>query len=327
MARPGALPGEFDLIGRYFLPLTEGDPAALGLSDDAALVPQRNGHDTIVTTDCMVSGTHFLDADGPDAIARKLLRVNLSDVAAMGAAPAGYVLALALPRGTDESWIAQFAAGLAGDQKRYGIHLLGGDTTATDGPMVATITAFGHVASGMALRRNAAQLGDDIYVSGWIGDATLGLSQKLGRLSDLSREDAAYLLNRLHLPEPRTTLGPRLVGTAHAALDVSDGLVQDVEHIARASDLRIEIDLDAVPLSEPARRVADDASRLKMIAGGDDYELAFTAAPDRAADVRMLSAELNLPLTKIGRCRAGRGVAVLSKGGEIALAAKGYRHF
>jgi thiamine-monophosphate kinase len=327
VAQPGALPGEFDLIGRYFLPLTEGDPAALALSDDAALVPQRVGYDTVVTTDCMVSGTHFLDADGPDAIARKLLRVNLSDVAAMGATPAGYVLALALPRGTEEAWIASFAAGLADDQKRYRIHLLGGDTTATAGPLVATVTAFGLVSSGSALRRNAARPGDDVYVSGWIGDATLGLGHKLGTLPGLSREDAAYLLNRLHLPEPRTTLGPRLVGVAHAALDVSDGLAQDLEHIARASGLRIEIDLDAVPCSEPARRLADMSMRLKMIAGGDDYELAFTAPPDRAGDVQALSTELGLPLTRIGRCFVGRGVAALSKGLEVTLPAKGYQHF
>jgi thiamine-monophosphate kinase len=325
-----APPDEFGLIARYFSPLAAGASESFALGDDAALVPLVPRCDTVVSTDCMVSGVHFLDSDGPDRIARKLLRVNLSDIAAMGARPTGYLLALALPRQTGESWIAAFAAALADDQRRFGVHLLGGDTTATPDRLVATITAFGAVPHGQALRRNGARPGDAVFVSGTIGDAALGLAYKLGKLGSLTARQALPLLERLHLPEPRLALGHRLLGIATAGLDVSDGLAQDIGHIARQSGLRIEIELSRMPLSPAgAFAVKMEPSRLlEMVSGGDDYELAFTAAPAAEPLLVALAGELGLPLTRVGRCLAGAGVAVLDREGrELPLARTGYTHF
>jgi thiamine-monophosphate kinase len=319
---------EFGLIARYFAPLATA-PEALGLTDDAAFVPAREGHDTIVTTDCMVSGVHFLDADGPDLIARKLLRVNLSDVAAMAAQPVGYLLALALPRHTDESWIAAFTAALADDQRRFGLPLLGGDTTATDGGLVATITAFGHVPKGKALRRNGARAGDLVLVSGTIGDAALGLAFTLGRLA-VPPDIAAPLLERLHLPTPRLDLGWRLAGLASAGLDVSDGLAQDVGHIARTSGVQIRLDLAALPLSATAAALvaAGAARRTDLVSGGDDYELALTAAPDALPALQEAARAAGVPLTVVGRCVAGEGVVALDgQGVPVPLDRAGYTHF
>lgn len=323
-------PDEFGLIARYFAPLTEGDPGAFDLSDDAAILRHDARREIVATTDCMVSGVHFTDDDGPDAIARKLLRVNLSDLAAKGARPVSYLLALALPRGTDETWLARFTKGLAEDQKTYGIHLVGGDTTATDGGLVATITAFGEVPPGRMVRRNGARAGDDVYVSGTIGDAALGLAAKQGRLNALTGRQTEPLLDRLRYPEPRVALGQRLLGVATSGLDVSDGLVQDAGHLAECSRLAIDLELDAVPLSAEARlAVRMEPGRLRdMIAGGDDYELLFTAAPAAAPLLASLSRELQVPTTRIGRCRPGQGVVMLDgEGREIVLEKRGFRHF
>jgi len=319
--------GEFGLITRHFAPLSEGDPDAFGLTDDAARLRPAPGHELVVTADCMVSGVHFLDADGPHAIASKLLRVNLSDLAAMGARPLSYVLTLALPAGTTDDWLAAFATGLRDDQGRYGIRLVGGDTTATSGGLVASITAFGEVPQGRLLRRNGAGPDDALFVSGTIGDAALGLAVKLGTLRDA---DGDVLVARLHYPEPRVALGQRLLGLATACLDVSDGLVQDAGHIAETSNLAIEIEAALVPLSPAARAIVvrEPARLADILSGGDDYELVFTAPPAREGAIMAVAAELGMPITRIGRAWPGSGVTVLDSAGKaLKLARGGYQHF
>lgn len=322
--------GEFELIARYLAPLAAAAPLAFGLTDDAALLAPAAGEQVVLTKDCMVAGVHFLDADGPEVIARKLLRTNLSDLAAMGATPRGYLLGLVLPRDVDEAWIAGFAAGLARDQQEFGVTLLGGDTTATSGPTVLSLTALGVVAEGCVLRRNGARVGDLLYVSGTIGDATLALHLKLGKVFGVDPAVRAALNARLDLPLPRVDLGRRLVGIATAALDISDGLVQDVGHIARASGVAIEIAAADVPLSPEAAEVIGDEPGLFLdcLAGGDDYELAFTAPADRGTEVLAAAAAAGVAVACIGRVVAGLGVTVRDRqGGIVELARSGYRHF
>ncbi|HYZ32288.1 MAG TPA: thiamine-phosphate kinase, partial [Crenalkalicoccus sp.] len=240
------LPAEFALIARHFRPLA--GPAALDLGDDAALLDAPSGRQIVMTVDTMVAGVHFLLDDPPETIGRKLLRVNLSDLAAMGAAPLGYLMTTALPRGTPEAWLAAFAAGLAEDQRGFGIQLLGGDTVATPGPVTLSLTALGTVAPGAALRRKGAVPGDTLWVSGTIGDGALGLRALRGEVAD----PEGALARRYRLPEPRLGLGAGLAGLAHAAMDVSDGLLQDLGHLCRAGGCAAELEAASVPLSPSA---------------------------------------------------------------------------
>ena len=280
----------------------------------------------------MVAGVHFLPEDPPETIGRKLLRVNLSDLAAMGARPRGYLLAAAFPKDIDEAWIAAFAAGLAEDQGRFGVALYGGDTVSTPGPLTLTLTAFGAVPRDRALSRATARAGDLVYVSGTIGDGLLGLEALRGGLTDLPEAQRAYLAARYRLPEPRLDLGRRLAetGLANAALDVSDGLAADLGHIAGESGLASEIEAGAVPLSAAARAVIEAApERLAgLLGGGDDYELLFTVAPGRAGEVAALALALDMPLTEIGHMAEGRGLRFRDPGGrDMALEGTGWRHF
>ena len=321
---------EFALIEAYFAPLAAGDSGALGLRDDAALIAPSPGCTLVVTTDMLIADVHFPAGDPPDLVARKLLRVNLSDLAAMGARPRGYLLGLALPDDVDAGWIAAFADGLGEDQKLYGIALLGGDTTATPGPASLALTAFGEVEAGTALLRSGARAGDDVYVSGTIGDAALGLEVLQGALAGLDQAHAASLIARYRLPAPRTELGPALRGLATAAADVSDGLIADLGHICAASGTGAEIEAVAVPLSPAAAAAmaADPGSMARILTGGDDYELVFTAAPGRHAEIRALSLTLALPTSRIGRIVDGEAVtAVDGEGLPLALPQAGYRHF
>src|SRR4051812_19691930 len=239
--------GEFELIARYFAPLAKGFAGARGLESDNAFLAADPRHDLVVKTDTIVSGVHFLSAERPELIAARALRVCLSDLAAGGATPYVYQLSLALQHNWTEGWIAGFARGLAADQRRFGITLCGGDTTSTPGPTTITVTAFGRVARGRGLGRDGARAGDELWVTGTIGDAALGLLAARGRL------DSASLEKRYRLPQPRSTLGPRLVGIASAAADISDGLLADVGHIANASGLSARIERDQVPLSMAAK--------------------------------------------------------------------------
>ena len=236
MANPHR-PCEFDLIARYFAPLAAGEAGAFGLTDDAAVLTPSPGWATVTTADAMVAGVHFLPEDPPDLIARKLLRVNLSDLAAMGARPRAYLLTTAFPAAIDDAWLAAFTEGLAADQAEFGIHLLGGDTVSTPGPLTLSLMALGEARDGAVLRRSGAKPGDTVYVTGTIGDAALGLDSLRGHLSGLGPRQAEYLAGRYRLPQPRMACGPRLLGLAHAALDVSDGLVGDLDQWHRTDGM------------------------------------------------------------------------------------------
>ena len=319
-AQTNLLPGEFALIARHFRPLA--GPGGLGLADDAALLAPPPGRELVLTVDAMVAGVHFLPDDPPDLVARKLLRVNLSDLAAKGATPLGYLLALAAPRATPESWFAGFAAGLAQDQATFAIALLGGDTTSTPGPVTLSLTALGHVAPGGMIRRAGAQPGDLVFVTGTIGDGALGLLVSQGRLADPS----GWLRDRYLLPRPR--LGLLRPGLVSAGMDVSDGLVQDLGHLCRAAGLAAEIEAALVPLS-PAARAAGPQFLPTCLTGGDDYELLLAAPAAAEPALAAAAAEADIPLTRIGRFHSGPpGVIVRgADGAPMPLGAGGWSHF
>jgi thiamine-monophosphate kinase len=325
---------EFELIARYFAPLAASSPGALGLLDDAAYLKPAPGQDIVVTADAVVEGIHFLPDSDPARVARRVLRVNLSDLAAKGARPLAYTLTIQVRRGLDEDWFAAFAAALGADQREYGVALLGGDTTSTSGPLSLSVNMFGEVSENSMIKRSVAGIGDDVYVSGTIGDAGLGLELEMGLLTVTDPRDSAFLRARFHAPEPRLALGRSLVGQASAAADVSDGLVADLGHICRASGIAAEILLSAVPLSPAARRaVTDDQPfHLSLLGRGDDYEIVFTA-PERArAAIEACAARAGVGVARIGRTRAAAGspAAVTVRddaGNRLEVTSGGFRHF
>lgn len=322
---------EFAAIARLFAPLTGGAEAAAGLLDDAAFLPARPGFDLVVTKDAMVEGVHCLADDPADLIARKLLRVNLSDLAAKAAEPFGYLLAVAWPARWSAAAREGFARGLGRDQTAYGVRLLGGDTVATPGPMVASVTALGHAPAGRAVRRAGARAGDAVLVTGTIGDGRLGLDAARGRLAELGAASVAYLADRYRLPQPRVPLRETLLTYAHACADVSDGLAADVGHLAAASGVRAELDLGRLPLSDAAHawvdRQPDPAVALGLLAtGGDDYELALAVAPEAADAAIAHAAAAGVSLARVGAITAGAGVRLSFKGREVAPDRPGYVH-
>lgn len=320
--------GEFERIARFFAPLAS--PGALALRDDVALIDGPPGEDYVLKTDAIVEGVHFRADDPPGQIAQKLLRVNLSDLAAKGAAPVGYLLMTALPARCDESWLEEFATGLAADQQRYGIGLLGGDSVATPGPATLSVTAIGRIAKGSAVLRSGALAGDLIYVSGTLGDAALGLLALEGKLTCVGPAELAFLADRYRLPQPRLALGQSLVGSAHAMMDISDGLVADLGHLCEVSRVAAVVEARLLPLSEAARRAitVEEGHLAAVLGGGDDYELLF-AAPQAASGAIAEAARLTgVPVTTIGRIAAGSGVRVLDPAGKaMNVAVAGYRHF
>jgi thiamine-monophosphate kinase len=324
------LPAEFDLIAEIFAPLASGTPGAFGLTDDGATIDVAPGRRLVVTVDAMVAGVHFLPDDPPGDVGRKLLRVNLSDLAAMGAEPLGYVMATVLPAELDRAWLEGFAAGLADDQARFGVALYGGDTTSTPGPLTLSLTAFGQIKPGAELRRSGARPGDRIYVSGTIGDGALGLRVLRGELPALAPDAQDYLAGRYRLPTPRVALGQGLVGLASAAIDISDGLAADLGHVCETSGVRGVVTIPQVPLSKAAgQALAGDAGLLDdVLGGGDDYELLFTAPAEAAGRLEALGRTLALPITEIGRIEAGAGVGLRDASGrEVTLKRPGFRHF
>ncbi|MBW4022637.1 MAG: thiamine-phosphate kinase [Proteobacteria bacterium] len=314
------MPSEFDLIGRHFRPLA--GPGALDLEDDAAIVVPPPGRVLVMAADAMVAGVHYLPDDPADGVARKLLRVNLSDLAAMGAAPLGYLLTVSAPTDTPDGWFAAFAAGLAADQAEFGVTLLGGDTTSTPGPVTLSLTIIGHVAPGAAIRRRGAKPGDEVWVTGTIGDGALGLAVSLGRLEDAT----GYLRGRYRVPTPR--LGLPLAGVVSAAIDVSDGLLQDLGHLCRLAGCGAEIEAGLVPLSESAR-AAGPGLLADILGGGDDYELLLAVPEGRGAALAADCAALGVPLTRIGRFTGGgAGVRVVDAAHEtLTIARHGWSHF
>ena len=322
--------GEFDLIARFFEPLSRAAPGAFALGNDGAVLDLPAGASLVVTKDLMVAGVHYPEGEEPSVLARRLLRVNLSDLAAMGAGATAYALGLALPRDVDDAWVEAFAAGLARDQEAFGVALIGGDTVATGGPAVLSLTAFGAVAGAACLTRSGAGAGDDIYVSGTIGDATLGLRVVRGELATLEPADRAALAERFRLPEPRLALGAALNGLATCAIDVSDGLVADLGHLCTESEVAARIAADDVPFSDAARRTlaGGEAEIAGLVTGGDDYELLFCAPHSKRDAIDALGRRLDLPLTRIGVIERGQGVTTLGADGRpLALERTGYRHF
>ena len=322
--------GEFGLIERYLRPLSRAAPGAFALGNDGALLIPPAGASLVVTKDVTVAGVHYPEGEDPATVARRLLRVNLSDLAAMGAEASSYVLGLALPEDAGDAWVEAFAAGLAQDQAAFGVVLVGGDTVAARGPAVLSLTAFGWVADEACLTRAGAGEGDDVHVSGTIGDATLGLRAVRGDLLALAAEDRAALAGRFRLPEPRLALGAALVGIATCAIDVSDGLVADLGHICEESGVAARIAADAVPLSDPVRRAlaAGEAAVADLVTGGDDYELLFCAPPSVRGAIEALGDRLGLAITRIGAIERGEGVTVLGADGQpLALQRAGYTHF
>jgi thiamine-monophosphate kinase len=320
-------PSEFELIARLFAPLADA-PGAFGLRDDAAIVSARAGYDLVLTTDALVEGVHFLADDPPDSIARKALRVNLSDLAAKGAEPAGYLLALSLPTKTDMPWLEAFARGLREDQNEFSLSLLGGDTTSTPGPLTLTITAIGHVPSGTMIRRAGAVPGDAVYVTGTIGDGGGGLAVLKGEGATLSPAERDELIARYRLPSPRAAFGQKLRGLAHAALDVSDGLIADLGHIADVSSCRIVVEAECIALSAALMSLWGEGAIARAATCGDDYEIAFTAPASSEAAILEAASATATPVTRIGRVEQGEGVVLLGRDGrEVALSKAGFVHF
>ena len=324
-----AIVGEFDRIDRHFKPLAAGFEGALELSDDAALVAPPVGESLVLTTDAMVEGVHYLPGEDPGRLARKALRVNLSDLAAMGARPLVYLLTTALPKAVEDDWLSAFAEGLRQDQDRFGVHLAGGDSVATPGPPMISITAIGTVPEGRTIRRSGTRPGDRVWVSGTIGDGVLGLQAARGGLDDLPEPDRDYLAGRYHLPTPRVELGQRLRGLATAAADVSDGLMGDLGHICAASGVGAKVVVETVPLSTAARAAAglSRETAALAIAGGDDYELVFTAAPKTDRALAELADELECPLTRVGEIIAGNAVMPVTADGRPMTLPDSWQHF
>ena len=330
MMRAASQSGEFDRIARYFAPLAESYPEAFGLKDDAAVIEPTLGTKLVVTTDSIVAGVHYVGDEAPELIAAKLLRVNLSDLAAMGATPRAYTLNIALPTDIDDCWIEAFTDGLADDQDRFNVVLIGGDSVGTTGPVVLSLTSYGEVPASGAVLRSAARPGDNVYVSGTIGDGALGLRVVKGYLPGLPEPDAAALIARYRKPEPRLGLIGRLAQkSVIAATDISDGLVADLGHIADASGVAMIIRADAVPLSQAARYALNRDTELltTILSGGDDYEVAFCVPNDAAEVVQAIARESGVQVTAIGTVESGSGVRVLEAGGsEIEFQRMGFTH-
>jgi len=315
---------EFELIKRHFT--RPAANAVLGVGDDCALVDVTNGMDLAVSTDTMVSGTHFFPDVNPENLGHKALAVNLSDIAAMGGMPYWAMLALTLPN-VDHDWLSAFAKGFFDLAQEYNVSLIGGDTTR--GPaLTMTVTIMGEVPAGAALRRGGAKAGNDIWVSGNVGDAALAVSHRYGRIV-LDAADYHEAVMRLYEPSPRVALGQALRGLATAAIDISDGLLADLTHICRLSNVGATVDLNSVPVSAiGAKHINSDEGRNAILAGGDDYELCFTAHPNSRESIEDLTDVLGIPITRIGQIKRGKGVSLLTSDGKpVQIDGRGYDHF
>jgi thiamine-monophosphate kinase len=331
-ARGAGASGEDALIARYFKPLA-ADPGAFNLGDDAAIL-RAEGEDIVVTTDTIVEGVHFLTDDPPDTVARKALRVNLSDLAAKGAAPAGFLLTLAL-RTADDAWLTPFARGLGSDAGLFGCPLLGGDTVSTPGPLMISITAFGRVPTGKMVHRSGAKPGDRVVVTGTIGDASLGLDiLKDGAAAAVLANDAAakaMLIGRYRVPQPRNALARAVRDHAHAAMDVSDGLAGDLAKLCAASGVSAVIDAASIPLSAAAAALLGrgNVSIESLVSGGDDYEVLCAIPEDSFEAFAQAARAAEVAVTSIGTVIAGdsRPRFLDSEGRQIPLPRLSYSHF
>jgi thiamine-monophosphate kinase len=322
------------IIARYFKPLAR-DPGAFGLSDDAAILTPPAGYDLVLKTDPIICGVHFFAEDPPDAIARKALRVNLSDLAAKGASPAGFLLALAIPAGIGGDWLQAFAKGLGEDAEHYGCPLLGGDTDRTPGPITVSIAAIGTLPHGKIVRRSGAKVGDYVLVSGTIGDAALGLTLRRETAAEgrwkLSGDLKEHLTTRYLLPQPRNALAEAVRLYASAAMDISDGLAGDLAKLCRASGVSAEVEAGQVPLSAAAAAAlaAEPALTESILTGGDDYEILCTVGPDALEPFRRAAEASSVAVTAIGRMTAvGKTARFLDASGRLlAFKRPSYSHF
>jgi thiamine-monophosphate kinase len=318
---------EFDIIQRYFSRPTSG--SILGVGDDAALIKPGAKMALAVSTDMLVAGRHFFPNADPRELGHKSLAVNLSDMAAMGARPRWATLSLALPDAvvsTHSHWLEAFADGFFTLAQEHQVDLIGGDTT--QGPLNICVTIMGEVEAGKALRRSGAKPGDDIWHSGELGSAALAVAHEKDDIK-LETEDLASCLRALNTPTPRVALGQRLIGLAHSAIDVSDGLVADLEHIIASAKVSGMIRMDEINCSPCMKsRLSDPGVARCLLAGGDDYELCFTASPSKRKKIDALAQDLDIPLTRIGEIGEGEGLVVLDAGGNpLIVREKGYEHF
>jgi thiamine-monophosphate kinase len=318
------------LIARFFKPLAT-EPGALGLTDDAAFLRPPPGCDLVLTTDAVVSGVHFFPDDPAFDVARRALRVNLSDLAAKGARPLGYLLTLALPANVSDDWLAAAADGLRQDAEEFSCPLYGGDTDRTPGPLSLTVAMFGAVPEGTMVRRSGATPGDRVFVSGTIGDASLGVLMRKQRLDwNLAPQQREYLLGRYLLPRPRVALAEALRLHASAAMDVSDGLVGDLGKLCRVSGVTAHIDVARMPLSEAAQAAHQaDAALIELIlTGGDDYEIVCTVPPAKVAGFQSAAAAAGIVVSDIGSIAAGEGAQFCDDNGKpMRFARAAYSHF
>lgn len=324
---PGS--GEDRLIARFFAPLAT-HPATLGLTDDAALLSPPPGAELVLTTDAVVAGVHFFPDDPPGQLARKALRVNLSDLAAKGAKPIGFLLSLALPVDVSDSWLSSFAAGLKDDAVTFGCALLGGDTDRTNGPLSITIAMIGSVPNGTMVHRAGAKPGDRIMVTGTIGDAALGVQLRRGAAWKIPLEAREYLLSRYLVPQPRNALATALRSHASAAMDISDGLAGDLAKLCRVSKVAARVRAEAVPLSDAAQIATAAEPKLMetVLTGGDDYEILCCVPPEKVVSFHAAAEALNVPLSEIGRIEEGEGATILGDDGRpLPLRHLSYSHF
>jgi len=331
--------GEFDLIQRFFkagadaMHPNDEKVIALGIGDDCALLKPAAGEEIAITSDMLVEGRHFFMDANPELLGRKALAVNLSDLAAMGAKPIGFTLSIALPN-VDIAWLEAFSKGLFAVANQYSCPLIGGDTTA--GPLTISITAFGRIPSGKAIRRSGAKVGHDIWASGTIGDARLALAALRHEIT-LPESDLKQIEHRMHNPTPRVELGMTIRELASAALDISDGLLGDLHHILKQSQVSAKVFLDQIPKSETLQKQSEDIQNQFAASGGDDYEICFTAPTEKRDVIDEISTALNLPLTRIGsiteKVGAAEKLSLFNKNGGLldetksAALLKSFDHF
>jgi thiamine-monophosphate kinase len=331
MAASDDISAEDRLIARFFGPIAT-DPGALGLSDDAAFIKPPPGCDLVLKTDAIVGGVHFFPEDAAQAVASKALRVNLSDLAAKGARPLGFLLSLAIPKEITDDWLGGFAEGLRGDAVLYGCPLFGGDTDRTGGPVTVSIAMFGSVPEGTMVRRAGAKSGDWVFVTGTIGDAALGVILRGGtaknwKINDVQRK---HLMSRYLLPQPRNVLADAVRNHASASMDISDGLVGDFGKLCRASGVAADIDVASVPVSDAAKTVvaADPAALELVLTGGDDYEIICTVPKERAESFSSAAKAAGVPVTKIGQVEAGEGARFIDGSGKpLVFKRASFSHF
>jgi thiamine-monophosphate kinase len=323
------LSAEDRLIARFFEPLAT-HPGALGLSDDAAFITPPPGHDLVLKTDAIIGGVHFFADDAAHAVASKALRVNLSDLAAKGARPLGFLLSLGLPKDIGEAWLADFAQGLRADAEQFSCPLFGGDTVRTPGPIMVSVATFGAVPEGTMVRRGGAKAGDRVFVTGTIGDAALGLLLRKDAPWTLTDAQRQHLLSRYLLPQSRNALAEAVRTHASAAMDVSDGLAGDFAKLCRVSHVGAEIAAASVPLSDAARAViaADPAMRETALTGGDDFEIVCTVPADKAESFRAAAKTAHVQVTDIGAMTAGEGARFLGPdGAPLVFKSASFSHF